>query len=40
MKGLITADSVVVRAYRDVAWEWGGDRDSPKDYQHFSAARS
>ncbi|BAK36192.1 hypothetical protein MLP_31780 [Microlunatus phosphovorus NM-1] len=40
VKGLITADSVVVRAFRDVGWEWGGDWTSPKDYQHFSATGS
>jgi poly-gamma-glutamate synthesis protein (capsule biosynthesis protein) len=33
-------DSVVVKAFRDVGWEWGGDWSSPKDYQHFSAAGS
>jgi poly-gamma-glutamate synthesis protein (capsule biosynthesis protein) len=40
VKGLITADSVVVRAFREAGWEWGGDWTSPKDYQHFSAAGS
>ena len=40
VQGLITADSVVVRAFRDAGWEWGGDWSSPKDYQHFSAAGS
>jgi len=32
------ADSVVVEAFREAGWEWGGDWNSPKDYQHFSAA--
>jgi hypothetical protein len=40
VKGLITADSVVVEAFREVGWEWGGSWTSPKDYQHFSAAGS
>ena len=40
VKGLIVADSVVVEAFRDAGWEWGGDWSSPKDYQHFSAAGS
>jgi hypothetical protein len=40
VKGLIGADSVVVEAFRDAGWEWGGDWSSPKDYQHFSAAGS
>ena len=40
MQGLITADSVPVRAFREAGWEWGGDWSSPKDYQHFSAAGS
>ena len=38
--GLITADSVVVEAFQEVGWEWGGDWNGPKDYQHFSAAGS
>ncbi|MET1005749.1 MAG: CapA family protein [Propionibacteriaceae bacterium] len=40
VKGLITADSVVVRAFREAGWEWGGTWQSSKDYQHFSAAGS
>ncbi|HEX8488912.1 MAG TPA: CapA family protein [Propionibacteriaceae bacterium] len=40
VEGLITADSVVVRAFREAGWEWGGDWTSSKDYQHFSAAGS
>jgi len=40
VQGLITADSAVVRAFREGGWEWGGDWSSPKDYQHFSAAGS
>ncbi|MGW6979198.1 M15 family metallopeptidase [Streptomyces sp. NPDC054932] len=33
--GMITADGVVTRAFREVGWYWGG-RWSPPDYQHFS----
>ena len=40
VKGLIVGDSVVVEAFREAGWEWGGDWNSPKDYQHFSAAGS
>jgi len=40
VRGLITADSGVVRAFREAGWQWGGDWTSPKDYQHFSAAGS
>lgn len=40
VKGLVTEDSVVVRAFRDVDWEWGGDWQGSADYQHFSAAGS
>jgi poly-gamma-glutamate synthesis protein (capsule biosynthesis protein) len=40
VKGLITADSVAVRAFREAGWEWGGAWTTPKDYQHFSAAGS
>ena len=35
--GLITADSPVVAAFRDIGWTWGGTWSSAKDYQHFSA---
>lgn len=40
VRGLITAESVPVRAFRAAGWEWGGDWSSPKDYQHFSAGGS
>jgi poly-gamma-glutamate synthesis protein (capsule biosynthesis protein) len=36
-RGVITAGDVVVRAFADVGWGWGGDWTSSKDYQHFSA---
>lgn len=35
--GLITADGPAVAAFRAVAWKWGGDWSTGKDYQHFSA---
>jgi hypothetical protein len=34
--GVIHADDDVVRAFASVGWLWGGDWDSPVDYQHFS----
>lgn len=35
--GLITDGSVVVSAFADIGWTWGGHWSSGKDYQHFSA---
>ena len=34
--GVIHAGDVVVRAFRSIGWEWGGDWNRSKDYQHFS----
>jgi poly-gamma-glutamate capsule biosynthesis protein CapA/YwtB (metallophosphatase superfamily) len=34
--GTIVEDDVVVAAFRDIGWEWGGTWTSP-DYQHFYA---
>ena len=34
--GAIVADDVVVEAFREIGWEWGGTWASP-DYQHFYA---
>ena len=34
--GVVTADGPVVRAFRRIGWEWGGEWTSSKDYQHFS----
>jgi hypothetical protein len=34
--GVVTADGQVVAAFRDIGWGWGGNWDSPTDYQHFS----
>lgn len=35
--GLITSGDVVVDAFRDIGWRWGGAWTSNQDYQHFSA---
>lgn len=34
--GLIEDDSVVVRAFADVGWKWGGDWTTVLDWMHFS----
>jgi hypothetical protein len=34
--GMITPDDVVVRAFAEIGWTWGGSWSSLKDYQHFS----
>lgn len=34
--GLITADGMVVKAFAEIGWSWGGNWTNP-DYQHFSA---
>ena len=36
-RGVIRARDVVVEAFAEIGWEWGGDWASAKDYQHFSA---
>lgn len=35
--GMIEPGDVVVEAFADIGWAWGGDWTSLKDYQHFSA---
>ena len=35
--GMITRGDVVVQAFREQGWGWGGTWRSSKDYQHFSA---
>ncbi len=35
--GMITADGPASRAFAGIGWTWGGDWQSLKDYQHFSA---
>lgn len=34
--GVVLADDAVVRAFAAHGWRWGGEWDSPVDYQHFS----
>ena len=34
--GMVVEGDVVVRAFADVGWNWGGRWTSSKDYQHFS----
>jgi hypothetical protein len=34
--GMIEPDDVVVSAFAEIGWEWGGDWRTLKDYQHFS----
>ena len=36
--GVVRAGDVVVRAFADIGWEWGGRWQEP-DYQHFAAPR-
>ncbi len=33
--GTITADSVIVKVFKQRGWSWGGDWKQLKDYQHF-----
>ena len=37
VQGMILADDVVVQAFTDIGWTWGGYWQSAKDYQHFSS---
>lgn len=36
LPGMIEEDGPVVRAFASIGWEWGGNWESVKDYQHFS----
>ena len=36
-RGMVVRGDAVVRAFADVGWGWGGDFQSSKDWQHFSA---
>ena len=38
--GTILRDGVVVRAFKQRGWSWGGDWNSLKDYQHFEKNES
>jgi peptidoglycan L-alanyl-D-glutamate endopeptidase CwlK len=33
--GTFTSDHLIVRAFLQLGWDWGGNWMSPKDYQHF-----
>ena len=37
LPGMIHPGDVVVRAFTEIGWEWGGDWNSGKDYMHFSS---
>jgi hypothetical protein len=37
-RGMACPRNILVRAFRDVGWSWGGDWRGVKDYQHFSAS--
>jgi hypothetical protein len=36
LPGMIEEEGPVVRAFASIGWEWGGNWESVKDYQHFS----
>jgi poly-gamma-glutamate synthesis protein (capsule biosynthesis protein) len=36
--GVVKRGGVVVRAFSEIGWEWGGAWTDSKDYQHFSAS--
>jgi peptidoglycan L-alanyl-D-glutamate endopeptidase CwlK len=38
--GTIVADGIVVKAFKERGWTWGGDWNSLKDYQHFERLSS
>lgn len=35
--GMVHDGGVVVQAFEDIGWTWGGDFDTLEDYMHFSA---
>jgi hypothetical protein len=37
-KGMAYAGGVLVKAFAQAGWRWGGDWPRPTDYQHFSAS--
>jgi hypothetical protein len=39
-RGVIHRRGFVVRAFRRIGWEWGGNWSYPKDYMHFSSTGS
>lgn len=36
--GMILADGLVVRAFAEIGWQWGGAWTDPVDYHHFERA--
>lgn len=36
LPGMVLEDGVVVEAFAEIGWEWGGHWNSVKDYMHFS----
>lgn len=38
IKGTITKDSFLVKEFKKLGWEWGGNWKDRKDYQHFEKA--
>jgi hypothetical protein len=36
--GMVKAGGVVTAAFASIGWGWGGNFNSIKDYQHFSAS--
>jgi hypothetical protein len=37
-RGMVHRRGPAVNAFASIGWEWGGNWDWPKDYQHFSAS--
>lgn len=35
LKGIIKSNGICYKAFKEKGWEWGGDWESLKDYQHF-----
>lgn len=35
VRGTLTPDNPIVREFLKLGWQWGGDWDTRKDYQHF-----
>ena len=38
-EGTLTADHAITRAFLQLGWEWGGNWEDRKDYQHFQKAQ-
>lgn len=36
--GMVMSDGVVVEAFTEIGWQWGGNWRTLKDYQHFSVS--